>query len=108
MKEIYGVIAVLIGIAVRLVVPVLLTAVVVYLLRRLDAEWQREGKTAPIKVQKSKCWDTMHCPPERRKDCPGYVSELPCWQARRLSSGYLRNECLGCKVFLKAPVPSLR
>lgn len=101
-------IAVLAGIAVRLLIPILATALVVYLLRRLDERWQTEGEKAPaVPVEKPSCWKLMGCSPQERKSCLGYTSPLPCWQARRTSNGYLREQCLGCKVFLKAPVPSV-
>jgi hypothetical protein len=97
----------LIGIAVRLVIPVLVTVLAVYLLRRLDAHWQSEGMSIPANVEKPACWEINGCPPAQRKECSGYLSPLPCWQARRSPNGYLREECLSCKVFLSAPLPNL-
>jgi hypothetical protein len=105
--SVMAVLAVLAGVAVRLAIPILFTAMVVYFLRRIDQQWQAEGKAVPAVALKPACWETMGCSPARRRDCPGYQSALPCWQARRTSSGYLRDECLACKVFLKAPAPSL-
>ncbi len=106
MKDLYSVAAVLAGIAVRIAVPILVTALAVHFLRKLDARWQSEGRNVPTRMEKPACWETMGCLPERRKDCPGYLSALPCWQARRSANGYLREECLACKIFLKAPVAS--
>jgi hypothetical protein len=106
MNDLYSVIAVLAGIAARIALPILVTALAVHFLRRLDARWQSEAKNVPSRAEKPACWEIMGCSPARRKDCPGYVSALPCWQARRLSNGYLREECLACKVFLKAPAAS--
>lgn len=105
MADLNSLFAVLIGIASRLAFPIFVTALVVLLLRRLDAHWQAEGQKTPAPVEKPVCWEIMGCAPARQKDCPGYASRLPCWQARRAPNGYLREECLGCKVFLKAPVP---
>ncbi len=107
MADLDSVIAVLIGIASRLVLPILVTALVVYLLRLMDAHWQAEGQEPITPVEKPVCWEIMGCSPAQQKACPGYASVLPCWQARRTSNGYLREQCLGCKVFLKAPVPSV-
>jgi len=107
MNNIANVIVILLGIAVRLIIPILVTVLAVYFLRKLDAAWQAEGRKVPTKAEKPACWETMNCSPARQKDCPGYNSPLPCWQARRTSSGYLREECLGCKVFLKAPAVSI-
>ncbi len=98
-------IAVLIGIAARLVVPIFITLALVYLLRRLDANWQAEAQ-APAKVEKPACWEIKGCAPEQRDNCLGYSSPFPCWQARRTANGYLREECLACKVFVTAPAAS--
>ena len=103
MSDFYRLMAILTGFVARIAIPVLFTALAVYFLRRLDARWQSEGRSTPAKPA---CWETMGCAPERRKDCPGYLSALPCWQARRSANGYLREECLACKIFLKAPVAS--
>jgi hypothetical protein len=107
MTDLTGLLAVLTGIAVRLLIPILVTMAAVYFLRKLDAHWRAEGRKAPTGVMKPACWEIMGCSPARRKNCPGFVSALPCWQARRAPDGYLREQCLSCKVFLKAPAPSL-
>jgi len=106
MSDLASMAAILVGIATRLAIPILVTTLAVYFLRRLDARWQAEGQLLPVKVNKPACWETMGCSLAQRKTCPGFASALPCWQARRTTSGYLREECLSCKVFLKAPVPS--
>jgi hypothetical protein len=107
MSELSAVLALLVGVAVRLAIPVLLTLLGVMLLRRLDAHWQQQAaEEAPRRIEKPACWDTKQCTPERRATCPGYASPLPCWQARRMANGYLREECFDCQVFRKAPVPA--
>ncbi len=107
MNELLAVLAVLGGVIVRLAIPVVLTMLIVHFLRVLDWRWQQEGEKLPVLVEKPACWEINNCPSELRKKCPGYSSPLPCWQARRMANGYLREECLGCQIFLKAPVPSL-
>jgi hypothetical protein len=107
MSDFYAAIAILAGVAARVAIPILVTAVAVYFLRRLDAHWQSEGRNLPASVEKPLCWEIMGCSPARRKECPGYASVLPCWQARRTANGHLLDQCLACKVFLKAPAPSL-
>ncbi len=99
--------AILVGIAARLVIPIFVTILAVYFLRRIDARWQKEAATPPAKVEKPACWEIKGCLPEASKHCAGRTSPLPCWQARRTANGYLREECLGCTVFLKAPSPTL-
>ena len=107
MTDLAAWIAVLVGIAARLAIPILVTAAAVYFLRRLDARWQREARSAPVEVRKPACWEVQACPAERSHDCPGRLSPLPCWQARRSANGYLREQCLTCIVFLKAPAPQM-
>ena len=97
--------AVLVGIAARLVIPIFVTVIAVYFLRRLDARWEKEGQNPPVTIEKPACWEIKGCAPARSKACVGRTSPLPCWQARRTANGYLREECLGCTIFMKAPVP---
>ena len=107
MTDLQSVLAVLIGLSIRLAFPILVTALAVYALQKLDAHWQSEARGIPAKMDKPACWEIMGCSPAMRKNCVGKLSPLPCWQARRLENGYLREECLSCKVFLKAPLPFL-
>ena len=99
--------AVITGFALRLAIPVAITAVAIYFLRRLDTRWQAEAEEQlllPV-VEKPKCWEVNGCTPEMRATCAGYQSELPCWQAFREENGYLKERCLGCDIFRKAPIP---
>jgi hypothetical protein len=98
--------AVLAGLAVRLAVPILVTALAVLALRQLDARWRFEAHNQPLQVEKPKCWKIEGCSPSKRKDCAGFKSPLPCWQVFRLPSGYLNEKCLACPVFVKAPLPA--
>jgi hypothetical protein len=100
--------AVFTGLLVRLAIPLLLTALLILLLRRLDARWQKEAQVPELVVPKPECWKIKGCRPENVKICLGAQSNLPCWQAFRLPNGYLREECLTCKVFTEAPMPALR
>ena len=92
----------------RLALPVAITLVPVYFLRKLDARWQVEAELQPVFVQKPECWKIRGCSPEQLKDCVAFSSPLPCWQVFRLPNGYLNEECISCKVFIEAPVPTLR
>jgi hypothetical protein len=71
-----AVLMILSGLFVRLVVPILATALVVLALRRFS----------------------------RRSQVDGSDEDIPCWQLHRLSNGYLHRECLDCDVFISAPV----
>ncbi len=98
--------AVLVGLAIRLAVPILLTLLVIAGLRSLDRHWQAAAESLPFKVEKPQCWKTQGCAAAQRKTCLGYKSSLPCWQVFRLPSGYLEEKCLGCPVLLQAPLPA--
>lgn len=105
METLNSLLAITAGFLVRLAIPILVTALAVHYLRKLDEQWQAEAESIPLQVLKPECWKINECSPKARKACPGYKSSLPCWQARRLPNGYLREECLGCEVFRMAPVP---
>ena len=99
--------AVITGFALRLAIPIAVTAIAIYLLRRLDIRWQAEAEEQLLlpAVEKIECWKINGCTPEERKTCAGYQSEQPCWQAFRQENGYLQERCLGCDVFQQAPIP---
>ncbi len=95
------------GVFVRLALPITITLLLVYFLRKLDARWQAEADLTPISIQKPECWKIKGCSPEQRKDCMAFNSPLPCWQVFRLPNGYLSEKCTSCKVFINAPVSTL-
>ncbi len=100
--------AILIGLSLRIVVPVAVTVLIVYLLHKLDERWQMEAMQQPqvdITTQ-LECWKIENCPPEQYKECPAYITHQPCWQVHRLHNGYMREECMTCIVFRSAPVPA--
>jgi hypothetical protein len=97
----------IIGLLLRLAIPIAATLFVVYILRRLDKRWQAEAETQPVGVEKSECWKVKGCPPEQAEDCAAAKSQLPCWQVKRLPNGYLNEDCLSCPVFIEAPAPTL-
>ena len=103
MNDTAAALAVLVGLLVRLVIPILITALLVVVLTRLDRRWETEAAYRPVKVDKTECWKTQHCPSSRRKDCPALKSDLPCWQVFRHHNGYLDAKCLACPVFITAP-----
>ncbi len=98
--------AVITGFAVRLALPILVTGLVIFVLRRLDSQWQSEARYPALNVQKPECWKTRGCSPAQQKVCPAFKSSLPCWQVFRSSNRYLRDQCLGCDVLIKAPLPA--
>lgn len=107
METITAVSAVVTGFALRLAIPIVITGVAIYFLRRLDNRWKVEAEKQLMLsvVEKPKCWEINGCSAEMRATCAGYQSKQPCWQALRKENGYLQDRCLVCDVFLKAPVP---
>ena len=104
---------IVIGILIRFGLPLAVTILVIWFFRRLDARWQAEAEqqlkaqATLAMVERIPCWDQRHCPPERRASCPAYAQkEVPCWQVHRDKIGRLQEACLGCDVFLKAPIPA--
>ena len=96
------------GLLVRLALPITVTVVLVYCLRRLDARWQSEASYTSVPTQKPACWEIKGCSPERRQECAAFSSPLPCWQVFRLPNDYLREDCLSCEVFIGAPISRLQ
>ncbi len=108
METLSSTLLVILGMALRLGLPVVLTALLIVLLRKLDARWQQEGATqSPRLAGNTRCWDQHNCSIEKQAACPAYAQpEAPCWQLFRNREGFLREECIGCETFRKAPVPA--
>ena len=99
---------VLSGVLLRLFVPLAVTALVVFMLHKLDARWQAEAEQELKMLAK----DEMPCCKEQRVSVDQLAlrlasGERPCWQTHRSSNGHLREDCLDCEVFRDAPVPTV-
>ncbi|MDX1435308.1 MAG: hypothetical protein R3335_00760 [Anaerolineales bacterium] len=104
------------GFVLRFAVPLLITIAVIIWLRWLDSRWQQEANRYIELVGKASfwegrtpCWDANNCSEERRSSCPAYQDgRAACWQVLRGEEGQLKDECLGCSVFLNVapPVPA--
>jgi hypothetical protein len=112
MEGIFGALTVLGGLLIRFGVPIAVTALLAWALRRLDARWQLEAErqlaaqASPAYRPSTPCWQVHQCSQDRRKECPAYAdSKKPCWQHFRNGRGELPQRCLGCDVFKLAPVP---
>jgi hypothetical protein len=97
-----------VGAFLRLAVPLMVTALIVYLLRRLDVRWQAEaGKECVLLLNDDMpCWKEQGFSAAEIKMRAAQNTQ-PCWQTYRLSNGYLREACLDCEVFLSAPAPAV-
>ena len=108
MEWLNSLLVVLAGLFLRLAIPIAITLLAVYILHKVDVRWQEEAAQVPpvVDVPKIACWTIKNCPANQRTDCPSPTSSEPCWQAHRLSNGYLREECIRCPVFRQAPIPT--
>lgn len=102
--------AIVLGLFLRLVIPIIATIIMVYLLKRLDERWKRsaddEGVTA-VQAENVGCWKYKECPAEQKALCEAYANPgKPCWQVFRAEDGMLRERCLGCDIFKHAPIPA--
>jgi hypothetical protein len=95
------------GFILRLAIPIAGTILIIFLLRKLDARWQAEAELQTGSENKPECWKIKGCTPEQIESCAGAASPLPCWQVYRQPNGYLNEECMTCKVFIEAPIPTL-
>jgi hypothetical protein len=96
------------GPALRLGIPIAVTLLAAYILHKVDIRWQKEAaQQAPKPVEKLKCWEVNNCTTEQKGICLSPNSAEPCWQEHRQANGYLREECLNCKIFHQAPIPTL-
>jgi len=108
MQTLISILSILAGLLIRLAIPIVLTAILIFFLRRLDARWQVEAPTLALELQKPECWKIKKCRPEQAINCAAPTSPVPCWQVFRSPNGYLQEECLKCEVFTKAPIPALK
>lgn len=108
METIFSFLYIIAGLLLRLAIPILGTAVLVFFLRKLDKRWQAEAEALPQLTDKPECWKIQGCTPQQIESCEASKSNLPCWQVYRLPNGYLNEECLSCEVFTEAPIPTLK
>ena len=107
METLSPTLVILIGLALRILVPLALTALAVYALRKLDAHWQaeaRDEKKVPA-IDEILCMKIQGLSDDQMKSRM-VLSAQPCWQAQRSANGYLNEACLDCEVFLKTTAPT--
>lgn len=99
----------IIGILLRVIIPIAVTILFITILRWLDDRWKKEADLvgiAEVKVGNVGCWDIMNCSAEKRGRCLAYANQdKPCWQVFRKMDGRLQERCIGCDIFRHAPVP---
>src|SRR5215210_4986781 len=100
METIPSFLAILIGLLLRLAIPIAGTGILMYFLRKLDARWQAESELPTAPAQKIECWKIKGCASAQKKNCAAVSSALPCWQIFRQPNGYLQEACISCPVFI--------
>lgn len=108
METLSTILAILAGILLRFGLPILVMAIAVYFLRRLDNRWQDEARKRMTETAahapQTPCWEVHNC--KNREQCPAYMDPaVPCWQQFRTEEGLLKDGCIDCSVFRNAPVP---
>ncbi len=105
----------------RLGIPIAVTVLIAWGLRRLDARWQAEAAaqqssravaagdlaaaevTSPLAAQQP-CWELNNCSEAQRGNCPACAAlDIPCWMARLRADGKLPARCYGCALFRTRP-----
>lgn len=94
---------VIVGLILRVAIPIGITFLMGWFLNRLDARWQVEAKQVhetlvqrkrPVSVQP--CWEYMHCPASVRGNCPIFGKlDLLCWEFFG-ANGTVRPKCQAC------------
>jgi hypothetical protein len=113
MSTLYQLGTIVLGVLLRIGVPLAGTMLFIWLLRRLDVRWKAEAEkeraahpAAGAVIVQTRCWEKKNCPAAARAKCAAYAEQdTPCWQVHRRATGQLRDSCLGCDVFRQMPVP---
>jgi len=109
MNENLKILGLLLYCGVRLVIPLVITLLLAWGLRRLDAHWQAEAEAKASLIHKNKsiisqvkCWEMRGCSPQQLAGCLAYAQPgTPCWEVFS-SNGHVRETCRQCKVFSRA------
>lgn len=94
----------------RFGLPILMTALIVYGLRRLDKRWQEQARNqTPVELilaTTTPCWEVNNCSADTKYHCSAFLKpEVPCFQQFRAHDGRVKEKCLGCSVYREATVP---
>ena len=110
MEELATIGGVLLAFLVRIGIPLGLTMLLSWLLKRLDAQWRDEAMNYKAEAitkaeqdlyftiwSRNPCWEDKQCDPADRLRCKAFLqSEKPCWEVYRTNGSYNKN-CEGCE-----------
>ena len=109
MDELITTVAIIVGVLLRVAIPLAVTFTFIRLLKWLDERWQQEADLKGVTVVQAGnigCWEVNNCPEEQLAGCRAYANpDKPCWQVFREKDGRLQERCIGCDIFKHAPVP---
>ena len=109
MEQALEVVGVVLLFVLRFGIPIGITLLLAYSLRRLDAHWKAEAEAKvtreevrQVAISQEPCWELRGCSPEKRELCPAYAHPNdPCWEARS-ANGHLPQTCRDCHVLGRA------
>ncbi|RME69838.1 MAG: hypothetical protein D6784_17735 [Chloroflexi bacterium] len=125
MDELWLIGAVVAGFVLRLGIPLAVTFLVGYWLRRLDDRWQAEAHARRVAEAATRndsvlefyttidppCWAGKNCPETVLHQCPVWLqsNHQPCWLIRYRVEGRLTPNCYHCPYFTarRAIVPQV-
>jgi hypothetical protein len=102
----------IIGVLLRIGIPIGGTFLLANLLRRLDARWREEAKQEQIAIPsmasvwlENPCWTSNECVEETRDNCLAYLqTNSPCWEVFHVN-GNLNQKCQECSYLEEIPIP---
>ena len=113
MDETFVTIYLILGVLLRIGVPLAATFLLGWGLRQLDARWRQEAieanssrEAALVNIWITQpCWEANGCTSKTRAGCQAQQQrELPCWEVFR-SNGTLSKQCLECSYRQELPIP---
>lgn len=107
MKWLDALTTILATIGLRFIIPIVVTIGIIYILRKLDAQWQAEAEVAALPVfEGPRCFEVKKCTEEQKANCIAASKAEPCWQVfRETNNGLLKEQCLGCSFFSNVVSP---
>jgi len=100
------------GVILRIGIPLVITFLLTLLLRRLDNQWREEalheqpGEAVLREMWlNNPCWEQTDCIEELRESCSAFSqTETPCWEVYR-EDGMLNPKCQVCEYRKELLIP---
>jgi len=113
MDEFLVTMSMVLGVLLRIGIPIGLTFLLASYLRRLDAKWREEARQvqpgeALLREMwlNNPCWAETDCVGEQRENCAAYhQKEVPCWEVYQ-KNGSLNRKCQECECHKELLLPS--